>query len=188
MAINFGKNRKERELVTNVIFDMLSKWGKDKILNIKLDIKNFKNISSEVERGCYNYAINICKENCIRNSWEHYQFIEIYSEGCYRIIRELDPEINKFLVPSLLSGQLSPCNLPLMKDNSLNPNGTLREEEEISIRSQQKVEKKFSKTVTCGRCQGKKVEYREIQMRSADEPSTLKYTCNDCHHTWSRTG
>lgn len=180
-SFDFKKNRKERNLVSSTFLDICTEQYPNKPFEL------LKNIASELERGCYNLTVNICKENCIRNSWDQKQFVEIYSENCYRIMRELNMEINKYLLPALLQREVDPAKIMLLSDKELNPEGTKKEEDEINLRSQQRIEKRYSKTVSCGRCKGQHVEYREIQMRAADEPSTFKYNCADCQHTWSRT-
>ncbi|VDL60335.1 unnamed protein product [Hymenolepis diminuta] len=37
---------------------------------------------------------------------------------------------------------------------------------------------------TCPKCGNKKAYFIEMQTRSADEPSTIKYSCTQCHHIW----
>jgi hypothetical protein len=36
----------------------------------------------------------------------------------------------------------------------------------------------------CRKCGGKKVRYRELQMRSGDEGMTRFFRCHACHFTW----
>ena len=37
----------------------------------------------------------------------------------------------------------------------------------------------------CGKCKKNECSFEEIQTRSADEPSTLFFTCLNCGHRWS---
>ena len=36
----------------------------------------------------------------------------------------------------------------------------------------------------CPACEHNKAYYKEIQIRSADEPSTIFYKCCECEHEW----
>lgn len=37
----------------------------------------------------------------------------------------------------------------------------------------------------CPKCENNKAYFKEIQIRSADEPSTLFYKCTECGYEWS---
>ena len=37
---------------------------------------------------------------------------------------------------------------------------------------------------TCPKCEGSKAYFKQIQIRSADEPSTIFYKCVDCGFEW----
>ena len=37
---------------------------------------------------------------------------------------------------------------------------------------------------TCNKCEGKKIQVSQRQMRSADEPMTVFYFCIDCGNRW----
>jgi DNA-directed RNA polymerase I subunit RPA12 len=37
---------------------------------------------------------------------------------------------------------------------------------------------------TCGKCGSDDARYYELQLRSADEGSTIFYTCQQCGHKW----
>lgn len=37
---------------------------------------------------------------------------------------------------------------------------------------------------TCEKCGGQEATYFEMQLRSADEGSTVFYTCKSCGHKW----
>jgi DNA-directed RNA polymerase subunit M/transcription elongation factor TFIIS len=68
----------------------------------------------------------------------------------------------------------------------LNPDAMKTESEEIYIRSQQVVVKKFNKTIKCVKesCGSYDVFMEEIQTRSADEPPTISYICETCGLKW----
>ncbi len=38
--------------------------------------------------------------------------------------------------------------------------------------------------VTCPKCEAGKAYFRQIQIRSADEPSTIFYKCVECGYEW----
>lgn len=46
------------------------------------------------------------------------------------------------------------------------------------------LEMKKVTTVECEKCHNDKAFYTEIQIRSADEPTTVFYECTNCGHKW----
>ena len=39
-------------------------------------------------------------------------------------------------------------------------------------------------TIDCPKCENQKAYYKEIQTRSADEPTTIFYKCSKCGYEW----
>ena len=38
--------------------------------------------------------------------------------------------------------------------------------------------------IVCSKCENNKAYYKEIQIRSADEPTTIFYKCTNCGYEW----
>ena len=56
---------------------------------------------------------------------------------------------------------------------------------DLNKRLSQKVEKTVSRLYTCPRCKKKRCSWREVQMRSCDEPATIRCRCLECDHEFS---
>eukprot|EP00004_Rigifila_ramosa_P004178 TRINITY_DN14580_c0_g1_i3.p2 TRINITY_DN14580_c0_g1~~TRINITY_DN14580_c0_g1_i3.p2 ORF type:complete len:105 (-),score=24.92 TRINITY_DN14580_c0_g1_i3:57-371(-) len=98
---------------------------------------------------------------------------------------------NKMLRRGLLGGALKPNEIVQMSSRELAPP---ERKSEVAKLQQQQLEKdtlaKPDLPVTgmfkCDKCGGRNASYREVQTRSADEPTTVFLTClvEDCGNSW----
>jgi DNA-directed RNA polymerase subunit M/transcription elongation factor TFIIS len=137
-----------------------------------------------IEKGIYNKAIDDVLAAGFKNDWNTQEFIEIYSEHIYRIAAELRHEA----VAAAVASMSAPVafKLAAMPTECINAAAVRQEMAIIELRNEQKVDKKYSTSVLCRNCGSARVEFREVQIRAADEPATIKYSCDDCGKRWSK--
>ena len=88
------------------------------------------------------------------------------------------------------SKQLKSMELPYLRPEQLWPAGPYAgamlslKKRELMIEQAKKNEDGYEGAFKCGRCKSKKVDYYQMQTRSADEPMTTYFTCKGCGARW----
>lgn len=139
-----------------------------------------ESLSTNLEKGIYNYSIKEANSKKIIKKWDNPYFSQLYVDRLRSVYVNLK---NKELLDQVKNKEISPQTLAFMTHQEMNP-GHWR------IMIEQKMKRdanKFTKTVTastdmftCKRCKSKNCSYYEAQLRSADEPATIFITCLDC--------
>ena len=141
-------------------------------------------ISTNLEKGIFNYAIKEANTRKIVKKWENPSFAQIYMDRLRTIYVNIK---NPDLLLQIKNNELAPQTVAFMTHQELNPSrwATLIE---------QKIKRDASKFTTniqastdmftCKKCKSKKCTYYELQTRSADEPATIFVTCLDCGKHW----
>ena len=157
--------------------------------NVEKQIRNIlnneeENISVNLEKGVFNYAIKEAKRRKIVKKWENSSFVSIYIDRLRSIYMNLKNE--KFLV-QLRNGEILPQQVESMTHQEFNP-------ERWRILIEKKMKRDASKyndniqastnMYTCKKCKSNRCTYYEMQTRSADEPATIFVTCLDCGKHW----
>ncbi len=150
--------------------------------------EKIEQMSRRLERGCLNKTVEECSSEQIECLWNNKIFVERYSSECARIAHNIDIKNYAKLVLKLYSDELHPKDVSYMRTCDINPDALEEEVNEITIRSQQKVQKKFSDRYTCPKCKQRKTEFEGTQTSSADEISALKLKCLNCDHFWIISG
>ena len=143
-----------------------------------------------IEQGCYNATIARCKESAdsYQRQWDSPMFVSVYSGRCGLISTNIDPngsvvkqvEGGTWALDQLASGDWPPESLGTMTAVELCPQAGKAERDVVMCRLNQKVEEKTSALFACTRCHKRNHTYRQVQIRSGDEPSTFKCTCKEC--------
>lgn len=157
--------------------------------NVEKQIRNIlnneeENISVNLEKGVFNYAIKEAKRRKIVKKWENSSFVSIYIDRLRSIYMNLKNE--KFLV-QLRNGEILPQQVESMTHQEFNP-------ERWRVLIEKKMKRDASKyndniqastnMYTCKKCKSNRCTYYEMQTRSADEPATIFVTCLDCGKHW----
>lgn len=145
-----------------------------------------------LEAACYNQVIELCRsaQRAITRSWQSPAFVEIYSARCGDLLRHLNPlsatcrAYGTQLLCALAEGELTPEALGAMGERELCPAATADIRAEISVREQQRVEKKISTLFVCPGCGHRGCTYDMVQRRSLDEPATCVCYCLGCEKTF----
>lgn len=169
----------------------------DSIRRIALTI--FANITKDeymaniIELGCYEQTIRYCEDKNMISRWPTSSLINVYNTIVNKVCINLDPGSsinngNSLLLSRIQEKKIDPYDLGRMSAEELNPHCNASYREIFEIRNNQKIEEKTSSFFTCPECKGKETTYRDVQLRSADEGSTLRIYCKICHHVWSQYG
>lgn len=96
---------------------------------------------------------------------------------------------NPELRASVLSGEIGPEHLVIMRSEELASNALKAQQESIrqqNLHNAKGAEAQEAETdaFQCGKCKAKKTRYYQMQTRSADEPMTTFVTCVNCNNKW----
>lgn len=149
------------------------------------------NLAHDMETACHNTAVKECEDNHIECTYTSRGFLSRYSILCDKYARNLDVrsslESDEF-GNMLASGQTDPDSITTLTSRDINPLASQADHEEIRIRSEQKLDAKFTKRYQCPACRARRATYEEVQRSAIDEPSHNRITCLECKHVWMKTG
>ena len=153
----------------------------------KLDniIKNNK-ISTNLEKGIFNYSLKQCEEKKLIKKWSNEYFIIIYVQKLKTILFNIS---NEDLYNRIINKKIKSHEIAFMSHQELRPDLW----DELLELKKIKDENKFKPNIeastddfTCGKCKSKKCTFYQLQTRSADEPMTTFVTCLDCGNRFKR--
>ena len=154
-----------------------------------LDEKTQETYIRRAERSCYNSSC--IKADSINTpcNWENPVFVNIYNIISYRVQKNLEvsyTDDSRYLMDSIINGTFDITSIGNASSNELRPSVSSKILEDIEMRKEQKVIKKYSTQHECYKCGGRKTTEVEIQTRALDEGSTLVITCEleECGNTW----
>lgn len=153
---------------------------REKASNKLLEIINDKNIVQQIENSIYKYSIEHSYGNQLRT----------YTNKLTNLYVNLDIDSyieNKYLLPTILSGEIDLDNIAYLNPQELYP------AKWESLIEKKTAQDKFlfmqkpeinTELYTCGKCKNNKCSYFEAQTRAADEPTTIFITCITCGNKW----
>ncbi len=109
--------------------------------------------------------------------WSDPKFILTYSNESFRIINWIE-KADYHRIVELAN------NLAHVSSRDLSPELYTSHENDIALRSGQKIKNKTSKQYKCRKCGKSETTIQEVQMRSFDEGSTISAVCENCGHNW----
>jgi transcription elongation factor S-II len=157
---------------------------RESITNNFIKIINNKKISENLEKGIYNYTIEISNKKNIVKKWNNQEFVIIYIEKLKSIIFNLN---NKDILTKLQKKTIKAHELAFMTHQELRPDIWDKLIELKKIKDENKFCPKLEASTddfTCHKCKSKKCSYYQLQTRSADEPMTTYVTCLECSNRW----
>jgi transcription elongation factor S-II len=144
----------------------------------------------DMEIGIYNWSIGFADKYKIPRTWKDRRFLEIYKNKARSVIANIDPSSyiqNNSLLNRLQKNEFKPHDVAFMRPEEMFPDkwnhlldARLRKEEHI-INSRQVAKTDMFR---CGKCKKNECSYYELQVRSADEPTTIFITCLNCGNKW----
>jgi len=157
---------------------------RNNILNKLNNIIDNIKICENLEKGIYNYSLDICEQRNLIKKWDNDYFIIIYIQKVKTILYNLE---NKDLYNKLINKNIKAHELAFMTHQEMRPDLW----DELIKLKKIKDENKFSPKIEastddfkCGKCKSKKCTFYQLQTRSADEPMTTFVTCIDCGNRW----
>ena len=155
------------------------------IAKINLVLNNEK-MSTNLEKGIYNYTLSISEEKKLIKKWSNESFVALYIQKLRCILLNLK---NKELVHKLLMKEFKAHELAFMNHQEMRHDLWNLLIEEKRIKDENKFTPKIEASTDdfiCGKCKSKKCTYYQLQTRSADEPMTTFVTCLDCGNRFKR--
>jgi DNA-directed RNA polymerase subunit M/transcription elongation factor TFIIS len=144
----------------------------------------------DAEIGVFNWALDSAESKSITKSWKQSNFVTIYTCKAKSILANLDDKSfvgNSKLVARMRSGEFFPHQVAFMKPQDVFPerwkqvlDSKVQKEDYIYNEKPSAMTDQFR----CGRCKQKECMYRELQLRSCDEPVSLFITCLKCGNNW----
>jgi DNA-directed RNA polymerase subunit M/transcription elongation factor TFIIS len=140
----------------------------------------------DLEIGIYNWCIDMASEHDIQKSWKDKMFLNLYSSKSRSILSNIDKDSyikNARLIERIKEKEFKPHELPFMDVSNVFPE---KWNEFLDMRLKQEQNFYNSKQVAktdmfkCGKCKKTECSYYELQIRSADESSTIFVTCLNC--------
>lgn len=161
---------------------------KDVIISYLQEFDNANDLADRIENACYNYVIKYCKDSDVSYQlrWNFQPFLERYTDRISIVLNHLNPNsiTNKtygtIVIDNLKNGIITPEDIGTLEDTELCKESIANEINEIEIRSNQTIQKKFSTLYKCKSCGARRCEVRERQIKASDEPSDIFCTCLNC--------
>jgi transcription elongation factor S-II len=149
------------------------------------DILHNENISTNLEKGIYNWTLKEAANRKVIKKWDNLYFIEIYESRLRSVYLNL--KNNPKLLELILSEKVRAHEIAFMTHQEMNPEKWATLIDKKNKEDQNKYEVKIeaaTDTFTCRKCRSKKCTYTQAQTRSADEPMTTFVSCIDCGNRW----
>jgi len=141
-------------------------------------------MSTNVEKGIFNYALKEANSKKIIKKWENPLFVQLYLDRLRTIYINLK---NTSFISQIKNNEIAPKTIAFMSHQEMAP---LHWRELIEQKTKRD-ENKFTNNIQastdmfkCKKCKSKRCTYYELQTRSADEPATIFITCLDCGKNW----
>ena len=157
-----------------------SEQFRSNIRNKLLPILGNEQMTTNLEKGIFNYSVKEAGIRKIIKKWENPYFTQLYIDRLRSIYLNIK---NPELLEKIKSGELTPQTVAFMTHQELQP-------DHWKTLIEQKIKRDASKFTTniqastdmftCRKCKSKRCTYYELQTRSADEPATIFITCLDC--------
>tara|TARA_Y100000389_G_scaffold186685_1_gene207305 strand:+ start:3979 stop:4500 length:522 start_codon:yes stop_codon:yes gene_type:complete len=161
---------------------------------VKKLLKEKTNLSDEIvddlEKGIFNWCVLYSDEKELQKTWNDKMFQYLYVNKSKLLIENIDPNSyvkNKRLQQRILDKEFKPHELSFMESTNIFPeiwNNILdmKMKQEENFHNSKQVAK--TDVFKCGKCKKRECSYYELQVRSADESSTIFVTCLNCGNRW----
>ena len=149
-------------------------------------VEEVENMSINLEKGIYNYAIKEANSRKIVKKWENPNFAQIYIDRLRSIYINLK---NEAILTQLHKKEITPQSVGFMTHQEFKPEHWKPMIDRKMKRDVAKYNVKIEASTdmfTCKKCKSKKCTFFEMQTRSADEAATIFITCLDCGQNMKR--
>lgn len=151
----------------------------------KIDIiVDNNNISTNLEKGVFNFCIKKSDEKEVVKKWENKYFVQIYLNHLKTVFYNLKFKHN---LEKIKKKKIKAHEFAFMSHQEMYPEKWKKLIEKKKIRDENKYKPNLEASTddfTCWKCKSKKCTYYQLQTRSADEPMTTFVTCLNCGNRW----
>ena len=148
------------------------------------DDDNIETLSTNIEKGIFNWTIQHASKNNIVKKWSNTFFVTLYIDRLRSVYINLKkPDV----ASAVLSANIKSQEIAFMTHQEICPEKWKKLIDDKKIRDKQKYEPNIEASTdnfTCNKCKSKKCTYYQLQTRSADEPMTTFVTCLECGKRW----
>lgn len=142
-------------------------------------------VARRVEKAVWNHAIDVSEQRKVKRIWFEPAFRILYTAKIRSLVFNLSHPDNPDLKRHVLSALMTPDELVIKPPEDLFPTGPYNA---MAVQLSQKAtakENEYADGFTqCGRCKSWKVQWTQVQTRSADEPMTVFFWCSKCSARW----
>ena len=150
-----------------------------------IDDDRYITISSNIEIGIFNYAIQQANKKNIIKKWENKIFVQLYIDRLRSIYTNLEDEQ---FIKNIIDNTISTENIAFMTHQEINPKKWKKlMEHKIKIDASKLIDNVEASTdaYLCRKCKTRKCTYTAVQIRSSDEPMTIFVNCLTCGKNWT---
>lgn len=144
-------------------------------------------VSQLIELGVFEFTINYVKTQDLNYADLDLVYNDKINELCLNLNMNDINIKNKTLLPSILRGEVNPQTVAFMKFHHLHPENWKYIIDKNNLRDEILYTVNTTDEFKCGKCGEKKHTYYITQVRSADEPATVFYTCVNCLKTFTKS-
>ena len=156
--------------------------------HIKLPIfdnDKYVSLSTNIEIGIFNYAIQVANDKNIIKKWENKIFVQLYIDRLRSVYTNLE---NEKMVEKILDGTLQVEQIAFMTHQEFHPEKWCKLLEQKMKIDASKLEDNVQASTDvylCKKCKTRKCTYTAVQIRSSDEPMTIFVNCLTCGKNWT---
>jgi transcription elongation factor S-II len=150
-----------------------------------------KQKSNEIEKSVFNYVIKYIEDKKLFLKFDN-NFKSIYLIKIVSIYNNLNPHNksvkNNYLYDQIRKKKINLENIAFMKPEELYPERwSTYVSKKRAVNNYLYKEQKYAETdeFKCMKCKQRKCKYYTIQIRSCDEPETIKIECLNCGNKWN---
>lgn len=169
---------KSTDSMRNIVVGYLTKMGLS------------DDIARDIEIGIYNWCLQVAEKNGVLRMWSDKIFMNTYTCKSRSVLSNLDKRSsirNTRLIQRLLDKEFKPHEISFMGAIHVFPE-RWKDIQDMKLKQEENFHnsKKVAKTdmFKCGKCKKRECSYYELQVRSADESSTIFVTCLNCGNRW----